>query len=95
MNEIKALIAELRKNPLSSITALCIATIAYLAMYIKDISQAHSKEIEAAKREIIDTERRCALELDAVRKEQIFSADKEAAERQTKIENEIRKLLKQ
>ena len=53
----------------------------------------HDQTLEAAKRELIDTERRCSLEIDAIRKEQIKEA-KEAAERQTKIEREIRSLIK-
>ena len=93
MNEIKALIALLRKNPLSTITVLCIVTIAYLGLYIKDISAEYQIKIEAAKREIIDIERRCAIEIDAVRKEQLLEA-KQASERQSKIEIEINKLIK-
>ncbi len=93
MNEIKALIDLLRKNPLSTITVLCIVTIAYLGLYIKDISAEYQIKIEAAKREIIDIERRCAIEIDAVRKEQLLEA-KQASERQSKIEIEINKLIK-
>lgn len=93
MNEIKALIDLLRKNPLSTITVLCIVTIAYLGLYIKDISAEYQIKIEAAKREIIDIERRCAIEIDAVRKEQLLEA-KQASERQSKIEIEINKLMK-
>jgi hypothetical protein len=93
MKEIKALIDLLRKNPLSTITVLCIVTIAYLGLYIKDISAEYQIKIEAAKREIIDIERRCAIEIDAVRKEQLFEA-KQASERQSKIEIEINKLIK-
>jgi hypothetical protein len=93
MKEIKALIDLLRKNPLSTITVLCIVTIAYLGLYIKDISAEYQIKIEAAKREIIDIERRCAIEIDAVRKEQLLEA-KQASERQSKIEIEINKLIK-
>ena len=58
------------------------------------MTKAHETTLEAAKRELIDTERRCGLEIDAIRKEQIKEA-KEAAERQTIIEREIRSLIKQ
>jgi hypothetical protein len=94
MKEIKALIDLLRKNPLAAITGLCIVTIAYLGLYIKETSAEYQIKIEAAKREIIDTERRCAIEIDAVRKEQLLEA-KNAADRQSKIEIEIEKLIKQ
>lgn len=93
MNEIKIFIAELRKNPLSTITGVSIAAIVYLCLYIKTMIYQHDQTLEAAKRELIDTERRCSLEIDAIRKEQIQEA-KEAAERQTKIEREIRSLIK-
>lgn len=93
MNEIKIFLAELKKNPLSTITGVSIAAIVYLSLYIKTMTATHDKAIEAAKRELIDTERRCGLEIDAIRKEQIFEA-REAAQRQTKIEAEIKSLIK-
>jgi len=93
MNEIKLLLAELKKNPLSTITGVCIVAIVYLSLYVKNQAAAYDRMIEAAKRELIDTERRCGLEIDAIRKEQIQEA-KEAAERQTIIEREIRSLIK-
>ena len=93
MNEIKVLLAELKKNPLSTITGLLIAAIVYLSLYVKNQAAGYETTIEAAKRELIDTERRCGLEIDAIRKEQIKEA-KDAAERQTKIELQIRELIK-
>ena len=93
MNEIKVLLAELRKNPLSTITGACIVAIVYLSLHIKAMTAVHDNSIEAAKRELINTERRCGLEIDAIRKEQLQEA-KEAAERQTRIEIEIRSLIK-
>ena len=92
MNEIKILIGELKKNPLSTITGLCIAFVVFLSLYIKSMTAQHSHDMEAAKREIINTERRSALEIDLIRKEQIKEA-RDAAERQTKIEQEIRQLI--
>jgi len=94
MNEIKVLLAELKKNPLSTITGVCIVAIVYLSLYVKNQAAGYDRMIEAAKRELIDTERRCGLEIDLIRKEQIKEA-KEAAERQTIIEREIRSLIKQ
>jgi hypothetical protein len=90
---IKFFLAELKKNPLSTITGVSIIAIVYLVLYIKTMIYQHDQTLEAAKRELIDTERRCSLEIDAIRKEQIQEA-KEAAERQTKIEREIRSLIK-
>ena len=93
MNEIKIFFAELKKNPLSTITGVSILAIAYLLFHVKTMTATHDKAIEAAKRELIDTERRCGLEIDAIRKEQILEA-REAAQRQTKIEAEIKALIK-
>lgn len=93
MNELKYLIAELRKNPLSTMLAACIGGIVILCLYIKAQEVQHGTELEAAKRELIDTERRCGLEIDAIRKEQLLES-REAAERQTIIEAEIRRLIK-
>lgn len=93
MNELKVFLAELKKNPLTTITGVSITAIVYLSLYIKTMIHTHDQTLEAAKRELIDTERRCSLEIDAIRKEQIKEA-KEAAERQTKIEREIRSLIK-
>lgn len=93
MNEIKIFLAELKKNPLSTITGVSMIAIVYLVLYIKTMTRAHETTLEAAKRELIDTERRCGLEIDAIRKEQLLEA-REAAERQTKIEREIRSIIK-
>jgi hypothetical protein len=90
---IKFFFAELKKNPLSTITGICILAIVYLSLYVKNQAANYEKTIEAAKRELIDTERRCGLEIDAIRKEQIQAAI-EAAKRQTIIEREIRSLIK-
>jgi hypothetical protein len=93
MNEIKNLIVELRKNPLSTMLAVCIAAIGILCLYIKAEAKQHGAALDSAKRELIDTERRCGLEIDAIRKEQLLES-REAAERQTIIEAEIRRLIK-
>ena len=70
-----------------------IVAIGYLVVYIKAEAAHHSEQIEAARRELVDTERRCALEIDAIRKEQ--NADlRVAIERQTKIEERLARLTK-
>lgn len=94
IENIKFFLAELKKNPLSTITGVSMIAIVCLVLYIKTMTKAHETTLEEAKRELINTERRCSLEIDAIRKEQIKEA-KEAAERQTIIEREIRSLIKQ
>lgn len=59
------------KKPLPAICAILIATVAYLALYIAD-KQVHYDALELKHRtELVETERRCAMDIDNLRKEQL------------------------
>jgi hypothetical protein len=93
MHEFRLFIADLKKNPLSTMLGASIVAIGYLAFFIKAEIAHHAEQMEAARRELVDTERRCAQEIDAIRKEQ--NADfRIAVERQTKIEERLARLTK-
>jgi uncharacterized protein involved in exopolysaccharide biosynthesis len=93
MHEFRLFIADLKKNPLSTMLGAAIVAIGYLVIFIKAEIAHHSEQMEAARRELVDTERRCAQEIDAIRKEQ-NSDLRVAIDRQTKIEERLARLTK-
>lgn len=91
MEYFKALVGELRNNPMATFCALMVATIVYLVMFIA-AQQKRMDDLQTAYRvEMNATERRCAQEIDQIRKEQ-FAELRAASERQAEIERQIRKI---
>lgn len=93
MDYIKALIAELKANPLATFSGLMVAAIVYLVLMLIAVQRRMDDLQTAYRAEVVATERRCSQEIDAIRKEQ-YQELRAAGERQSKIEAEIRRIKK-
>jgi membrane protein required for beta-lactamase induction len=73
------------RNIIYSVLGLLVAAIASLAWFSAKMVSEVSDVREAAKQEVLAAERRCAAEIDSIRREQIAEV-KASLERQRKIE---------
>lgn len=97
MDSLKALISELRQNPLAAFCGLMVAAIVYLVlMLIEQQSQKDALQVDY-RNDILAVERACSSRYEALLQAKMTeSAEKlkESTERQDKIEAELRKLRK-
>ena len=93
MNEFRIFLRELKKNPLTTMMGVSIAAIIYLCLYIKQDKERDNAVERGFRTELVECETRHAKEMRAVL--EAANADlRSAAERQSKIEAEIRRLAK-
>lgn len=99
-SDIRPIIGELKKNPMATICGLLIATVVSLGMYIVSLQKKHETKEERLEAKIQDLngklliqEREFSGKFDEIRLQQIEEL-RNALERQTKIEAEQKRLLK-
>lgn len=79
------------KWPMPTIAALLCAAVVWLSIENKGLAKANTAIERGAKLQIADLERRCAVEKDDLRREQIATLNI-FLERQQKIEDQLRSL---
>jgi len=93
IESIKALISEFRQNPLSAFCGLMVAAIVYLVLMLIEQQNRMDALQVSYRNEVIAVERACASKQEAAARERLDDL-KQATERQSKIEAELRKLRK-
>ncbi len=93
MQELKTLILEFKKNPLPTFCGLLVAAVVYLVFMLLEAQNRIDRLGESYRLEIVATEKRCAKEMDDLRKEQI-SIIQAALDAQKNINERIRSLKK-
>lgn len=71
LQELKTLAEFMRRSPLATFCTLLVGAVVYLVMFIIRQDVKHEALEVAYRTEIVATEKRCASEKDALRKEHI------------------------
>ncbi len=93
MYSIASLSKEFVRNTVAAALSLLVASVVYLSRANERLHDKVQSVREQLGAEIVTIERRCALEKDALRIEQL-AAIRDALERQEQIEKKIKRLKK-